>query len=71
MSYKLVLGAGGFIGNHMVNRLKSENENVIGVDIKNTEFSESQANEFIIGDLTNFEFVNNLLSSHEFTEIYQ
>ena len=38
MSYKLVLGAGGFIGNHMVNRLKSENENVIGVDIKNTEF---------------------------------
>ena len=71
MSYKLVLGAGGFIGNHMVNRLKAENSSVIGVDIKNTEFSKSQADEFLIGDLTDFKFVKELFSSYKFTEIYQ
>ena len=71
MSYKLVLGAGGFIGSHMVNNLKSENSSVIGVDIKNTEFSKSQADEFLIGDLTDFKFVKELFSSYEFTEIYQ
>jgi GDP-D-mannose 3',5'-epimerase len=46
MKYKLVLGAGGFIGNHMVNRLKAEGHDVIGIDIKNTEFSESKADIF-------------------------
>ena len=71
MKYKLVLGAGGFIGNHMVNRLKAEGHDVIGVDIKNTEFSESKADIFHLGDLTEFVFVDNLFKNYEFSEIYQ
>lgn len=47
----LVLGAGGFIGNNMVRRLKSQNYHVIGVDIKLPEFEESLADEFIQADL--------------------
>jgi nucleoside-diphosphate-sugar epimerase len=48
----LVLGAGGFIGSHMVKRLRSEGYWVRGVDIKYPEYSLSEANEFILGDLT-------------------
>lgn len=47
----LVLGAGGFIGNHMVNRLKSEGYWVRGVDLKYPEYSTSQADHFVIRDL--------------------
>ena len=47
----LVLGAGGFIGSHMVKRLKSEGYWVRGVDLKYPEFSESEADEFLIYDL--------------------
>ena len=49
----LVCGAGGFIGSHMVKRLISEGYWVRGVDLKYPEFSSTQAQEFIIGDLTN------------------
>lgn len=71
MKYKLVLGAGGFIGNHMVNRLKAEGHDVIGIDLKNTEFSESKADIFHLGDLTEFVFVDDLFKNYEFSEIYQ
>ena len=47
----LVLGAGGFIGSHMVKRLRSEGYWVRGVDLKYPEFSSHQANEFVVGDL--------------------
>jgi nucleoside-diphosphate-sugar epimerase len=47
----LVLGAGGFIGSHMVKRLRSEGYWVRGVDLKYPEFSETAANEFVVGDL--------------------
>ena len=47
----LVLGAGGFIGSHMVKRLKSEGYWVRGVDLKRPEFSDTLADEFILGDL--------------------
>lgn len=47
----LVLGAGGFIGNHLVNRLKSEGYWVRGVDLKYSEYQFSSADDFIIGDL--------------------
>jgi nucleoside-diphosphate-sugar epimerase len=57
----LVLGAGGFIGSHMVRRLRSEGYWVRGVDLKYPEFSETEANEFIIGDLRNVEFVSRVL----------
>ena len=48
----LVLGAGGFIGSHMVKRLKKEGYWVRGVDVKYPEHSVSVADEFILGDLT-------------------
>ncbi len=47
----LVLGAGGFIGSHMVKRLRQEGYWVRGVDLKYPEFSSHQANEFVVGDL--------------------
>ena len=47
----LVCGAGGFIGGHLVKRLKSEGFWVRGVDLKRNEFAPSAADEFIIGDL--------------------
>ena len=47
----LVLGAGGFIGSHMVKRLRSEGYWVRGVDIKYPDFTESAADEFIQGCL--------------------
>jgi GDP-D-mannose 3',5'-epimerase len=48
----LVNGAGGFIGGHLVKRLKSEGFWVRGVDLKRHEFSASPADEFIVGDLS-------------------
>ena len=48
----LVLGAGGFIGSHMVKRLRSEGYWVRGVDLKYPEYSSTQAHEFVQGDLT-------------------
>ena len=53
----LVLGAGGFIGSHMVKRLRNEGYWVRGVDLKYPEFSDTEANEFIIGDLRDVSFV--------------
>ena len=57
----LVLGAGGFIGSHMVKRLKSEGYWVRGVDKKATEFSKTEADEFVYGDLTDRDFVRRVL----------
>ena len=53
----LVLGAGGFIGSHMVKRLRSEGYWVRGVDLKHPEYSVSHANEFIVGDLRDVNLV--------------
>ena len=54
----LVLGAGGFIGSHMVKRLKLEGYGFVrGVDLKYPEFSQTGANEFITGDLRDVRFV--------------
>lgn len=61
MKKALVLGAGGFIGNHMVSRLKKEGYWVRGVDIKNPEFSDSEADEFIIADLRDPELVKKIV----------
>ena len=51
MKTALVLGAGGFIGNHMVNRLKSEGYWVRGVDLKYPEYTKTAADHFVIRDL--------------------
>jgi GDP-D-mannose 3',5'-epimerase len=57
----LVLGAGGFIGSHMVRRLKAEGYWVRGVDIKRPEYSETEADEFILGNLTDQKFVERIV----------
>ena len=73
----LVLGAGGFIGSHMVSRLKSEGFWVRGVDLKYPEFSKTKADDFIIGDLTNPLLVNEVMFLQDnyievgFDELYQ
>ena len=51
MRRALVLGAGGFIGSHMVTRLKNEGFWVRGVDLKYPEYSKTTADEFFILDL--------------------
>jgi nucleoside-diphosphate-sugar epimerase len=55
----LVLGAGGFIGSHLVKRLKSEGYWVRGVDLKHPEYWETAADDFIIGDLRDPRVVKN------------
>lgn len=57
----LVLGAGGFIGSHMVRRLKKEGYWVRGVDVKYPEYSQTAADEFIQGDLTDQIFVEKVV----------
>jgi GDP-D-mannose 3',5'-epimerase len=62
MKNALVLGAGGFIGSHMVKRLKSEGYWVRGVDLKYPEFSKTEADHFVIRDLRNARDVSELIS---------
>ena len=82
MKTAVVLGAGGFIGNHLVARLKKENYWVRGVDLKYPEYSETAADEFIIGDLRDSELVSQVLfcpthnklwepDKNSFDEVYQ
>ncbi|MDA8813309.1 NAD-dependent epimerase/dehydratase family protein [Acidimicrobiia bacterium] len=69
----LVLGGGGFIGSHMVKRLKSEGYFVRAIDLHYPEFSTSMADEFNLYDLTNPEEYPTLLTidGQPFHEIYQ
>ena len=60
MKTALVLGAGGFIGSHLVKRLKSEGFWVRGVDLKYPEFEPTVADDFIIGDLRDPKVVKNI-----------
>ena len=53
MKTALVLGAGGFIGSHLVKRLKSEGFWVRGVDLKRPEYDETSADDFLLYDLRN------------------
>jgi nucleoside-diphosphate-sugar epimerase len=70
MKKVLVCGAGGFIGGHLVKKLKRQGHWVRGVDLKLHEFSPSMADEFIVGDLTDQALVRNILDM-PFDEIYQ
>lgn len=66
----LVCGAGGFIGGHLVKKLKREGAWVRAVDLKHHEYATSPADEFIIGDLTDPRVVSNVLDQ-PFDEVYQ
>lgn len=66
----LVLGAGGFIGGHLVKRLKREGLWVRGVDLKFNEYAETEADDFVIGDLRDQAFVRGVVDQR-FDEVYQ
>ena len=63
----LVLGAGGFIGSHMVYRLRNEGYWVRGVDLKYPEFGITAANEFVRGDLRDPNFVRRVIEFKGYT----
>ncbi len=77
----LVCGAGGFIGSHLVKQLREEGHWVRGVDLKLPEFSESSANDFVIGDLRDPKLVSVVMfapnqhslddKENAFDEVYQ
>lgn len=66
----LVCGAGGFIGGHLVNRLKEEGYWVRAVDLKENEFGNMNADEFVQGDLRDVHFVEQVVTS-DLDEVYQ
>ncbi len=70
MKRALVCGAGGFIGSHLVKRLKREGFWVRGVDLKYPEFSETEADDFVIGDLRDPYLVRYVIDM-PFDEVYQ
>jgi len=57
----LICGAGGFIGSHLVKRLKKEGYWVRGVDLKYPEYAQTEADDFVIGDLRNPKVVRKVL----------
>ena len=66
----LVLGAGGFIGGHLVKRLKREGFWVRGVDLKVNPFAETHADDFVVGDLRDPVLCRQVIDRH-FDEVYQ
>ena len=70
MKTALVCGAGGFIGSHLVKRLKREGFWVRGVDLKFPEFAETEADDFIVSDLREPENCRDLVD-RRFDEVYQ
>jgi nucleoside-diphosphate-sugar epimerase len=70
MRSALVLGAGGFIGSHLVRKLKSEGLWVRGVDLKYPEFSDTAADDFVIGDLRD-QYICRQVIDRRFDEVYQ
>ena len=66
----LICGAGGFIGGHLVSLLKSQGYWVRGTDLKYSEYNDTVADDFAIGDLRNLEFVKSVID-RKFDEVYQ
>jgi len=70
MKSALACGAGGFIGSHLVKRLRKEGFWVRGVDLKYPEFAETEADDFVIGDLRDPLICRSVLD-RGFDEVYQ
>src|SRR5580704_7227889 len=70
MRSALVCGAGGFIGSHLARRLKREGFWVRGVDLKFPQFAETEADDFVVGDLREQE-VCAAVVDRKFDEVYQ
>ena len=67
----LVCGAGGFIGNYLVDSLKSQGHYVVGTDLNKPAYNETSADEFYIKDLRDKDSVDYLLYLHNYDEVYQ
>lgn len=70
MKKALICGAGGFIGSHMAKRLKKEGLWVRGVDLKYPEFAETEADDFVVGDLRD-QYLCRQIVDQKFDEVYQ
>jgi GDP-D-mannose 3',5'-epimerase len=70
MKFALVCGAGGFIGGHLAKRLKAEGFWVRGVDLKHHEYAETEADDFVLGDLRDQHFCRQTFD-RRFDEVYQ
>lgn len=70
MKKALVCGAGGFIGGHLINRLREEGYWTRGVDLKAHEYDNCHADEFIIGDLRDPQLVADVVTP-DLDEVYQ
>ena len=70
MKTALVLGAGGFIGSHLVKKLKEDGFWVRAVDLKKPEYWNTYADDFIVGDLRNKNVVEKILNK-KFDQVYQ
>ena len=70
MKRALVCGAGGFIGAHMVKRLKEDGFWVRGVDLKYPPYAETEADDFMIGDLRDPKMCREAVDQR-FDEVYQ
>ena len=70
MKKAVVCGAGGFIGAHLVKRLKAEGMWVRGVDLKFPEYAETAADDFIEGDLRDIDVCHRVFDQ-PFDEVYQ
>src|SRR6266566_238546 len=69
MKKVLITGAGGFIGGHLVQRLKRQRYWTRAVDLKYHEFSEPPADEFILGDLRDQNVARRVVEGID--EVYQ
>jgi nucleoside-diphosphate-sugar epimerase len=70
MKKALIFGAGGFIGSHLAKRLKKDGYFVKGVDMRYPQFSDSHADEFVIGDLRDKNFCDNVFEAG-YQKVYQ
>jgi nucleoside-diphosphate-sugar epimerase len=70
MKFALICGAGGFIGGHLIKRLKEEGFWVRGVDLKHHEYAETEADDFVLGDLRDQRFCRQTFD-RRFDEVYQ
>lgn len=70
MKTALVCGAGGFIGGHLVKRLKTDGFWVRGTDLKLHEYAETEADDFVVGDLRDPYFCRQIID-RRFDEVYQ
>ena len=67
----LICGAGGFIGNYLVESLKEQGHYVVGTDLKTPIYNETTADKFYVADLRDQGAVDDLFTAHQYDEVYQ